>query len=172
MANRGKFARLYIETDVYKPLVSKVMVGGKIQKVEYEGIGKICFHYGCIGHMEDQCEKAVKESRKEIHEDDKGLEEIQEKEARIYNDSKEGNLVPWTLAPSKKRGSKIVKKLISSKSMERTSSNNFQVLEKVYEDGNKFMELELVDVQDMKAISSHWIRKVLKIEALKNLGLC
>ncbi|KAH7546879.1 hypothetical protein FEM48_Zijuj01G0247700 [Ziziphus jujuba var. spinosa] len=45
MANRGRFARICVELDISKPLVRKLIVGSRIQHVEYEGVGTIFFHY-------------------------------------------------------------------------------------------------------------------------------
>ncbi|KAH7538136.1 hypothetical protein FEM48_Zijuj03G0167000 [Ziziphus jujuba var. spinosa] len=60
MANRGRFARICVEMDVFKPLIPKLIVGGLIQHVEYEGVGTICFHCGCIGHRDTNCDKMDK----------------------------------------------------------------------------------------------------------------
>ncbi|KAK8556925.1 hypothetical protein V6N12_003314 [Hibiscus sabdariffa] len=52
---RGRFARLAISVDLSKPLVSKIMVNGKIQLIEYESLPFICFHCGRYGHAQDTC---------------------------------------------------------------------------------------------------------------------
>ncbi|KAH7546867.1 hypothetical protein FEM48_Zijuj01G0246500 [Ziziphus jujuba var. spinosa] len=39
MANRGRFARICVEVDISKPLIRKLIVGSRIQHVEYEGGG-------------------------------------------------------------------------------------------------------------------------------------
>lgn len=62
LAQRGKFARLCVEIDVAAPLVPKIIVGSKIQKVEYEGLGVVCFSCGCIGHREESCPMAENKS--------------------------------------------------------------------------------------------------------------
>ncbi|KAH7537832.1 hypothetical protein FEM48_Zijuj03G0135000 [Ziziphus jujuba var. spinosa] len=60
MANRGRFTRVCVEADVSKPLILKLIIGGQIQHVEYEGVGTICFHCGCIGHKDTDCDKMDK----------------------------------------------------------------------------------------------------------------
>ncbi|KAK9018022.1 hypothetical protein V6N11_001012 [Hibiscus sabdariffa] len=52
---RGRFARLAISVDLSKPLVSKIMVNGKIQLIEYESLPLICFHCSRYGHAQDTC---------------------------------------------------------------------------------------------------------------------
>ncbi|KAK9175188.1 hypothetical protein WN944_027194 [Citrus x changshan-huyou] len=54
-AQRGKFARLAVEFDLQKPLVSQFNLEGRIQKVEYENLPTICFGYGKFGHYKDAC---------------------------------------------------------------------------------------------------------------------
>ncbi|KAL0004210.1 hypothetical protein SO802_011771 [Lithocarpus litseifolius] len=47
---RGRFARLCIQVDVTKPLVTAIMIGKLEQPVCYEGIQKLCFDCGRMGH--------------------------------------------------------------------------------------------------------------------------
>lgn len=61
MAKRGKFVRMCIEMDISKPLIPKIVVRGKVQRVEYETIGTVCFKCGFVGHIDNMCEKVVKE---------------------------------------------------------------------------------------------------------------
>ncbi|KAK9025195.1 hypothetical protein V6N11_065091 [Hibiscus sabdariffa] len=52
---RGKFARMTVQINLNKPLVSKIVVNGKIQLVEYESLHTVCFNCGKYGHMNDNC---------------------------------------------------------------------------------------------------------------------
>lgn len=52
---RGKFARLVVELDLQKPLVSQFNLEGRIQKVEYENLPTICFGCGKFGHYKETC---------------------------------------------------------------------------------------------------------------------
>ena len=54
-AQRGKFARLAVELDLQKPLVSQFNLEGRIQRVEYENLPMICFGCGKFGHYKDTC---------------------------------------------------------------------------------------------------------------------
>ncbi|XVF04467.1 hypothetical protein REPUB_Repub05bG0085400 [Reevesia pubescens] len=48
-AIRSCYARVCVELDLTKPLLSKIKVGKLLLSVEYEGINLLCFHYGkCI----------------------------------------------------------------------------------------------------------------------------
>ncbi|KAG8498856.1 hypothetical protein CXB51_005701 [Gossypium anomalum] len=44
-----------------KPLVSKVLVDGKVQRVEYEALPTICFGCGKYGHVKDFCPMVVED---------------------------------------------------------------------------------------------------------------
>lgn len=48
--SRGRFARLCIQVDIEKPLVTALLIGGREQRISYEGIQRLCFSYGRKGH--------------------------------------------------------------------------------------------------------------------------
>ncbi|MBA0732897.1 hypothetical protein Gogos_016959 [Gossypium gossypioides] len=52
---RGKFARLAVFADLGQPLVSKIMIDGRIQRVEYQSLPLVCFDCGWYGHNREIC---------------------------------------------------------------------------------------------------------------------
>ncbi|KAL4364167.1 hypothetical protein GQ457_04G022410 [Hibiscus cannabinus] len=56
---RGRFARMAIRVNLNKPLVSKIVVNGRTQLVEYESLPTICFHCGKYGHVTDNCPELI-----------------------------------------------------------------------------------------------------------------
>ena len=50
---KGKFARLCVQIDVNKPLITAILIGKFEQPVCYEGIQKLCFECGRVGHYKD-----------------------------------------------------------------------------------------------------------------------
>ncbi|KAK9019343.1 hypothetical protein V6N11_053868 [Hibiscus sabdariffa] len=52
---RGRFARMAVKIDLRKPLISKLIINGKIQIVEYESLPTVCFHCGKYGHSQETC---------------------------------------------------------------------------------------------------------------------
>ncbi|CAN1182375.1 hypothetical protein LINPERHAP2_LOCUS35931 [Linum perenne] len=54
-ALRGNFARLCVEVDLSKPLISKYRMRQRVRRIEYEGLHTICFACGCYGHEEANC---------------------------------------------------------------------------------------------------------------------
>ncbi|CAI0463399.1 unnamed protein product [Linum tenue] len=52
---RVKFARMAVELDLSKPLVTRVRLDGKWQYIEYENLPKVCFECGKIGHSAETC---------------------------------------------------------------------------------------------------------------------
>ena len=52
---RGRYARLCIQVDVNKPLANTILIGRFEQPVVYEGIHKLCFSCGRIGHKKESC---------------------------------------------------------------------------------------------------------------------
>ncbi|PPR86803.1 hypothetical protein GOBAR_AA33884 [Gossypium barbadense] len=47
---RGQIARMAVSIDLKQPLTSQVSINGRIQRVEFEALPTVCFHYG---EMED-----------------------------------------------------------------------------------------------------------------------
>ena len=50
MEAHGRYARLCIQIDINRPLVNSILIGRFEQVVTYEGIQKLCFSCGKIGH--------------------------------------------------------------------------------------------------------------------------
>ena len=56
---RGWFARLCVQIDVEKLLITMVLIGKFEHQVCYEGIQKLCFSCGSIGHRKESCPYTV-----------------------------------------------------------------------------------------------------------------
>lgn len=57
-ANRGKYARVYVELDLDRTLTPMVKVNGLeviLQRIEYEGLHAVCFQCVKFGHKEEEC---------------------------------------------------------------------------------------------------------------------
>ena len=57
---RGRFARVCVQIDVNKPLVSSIKIGRMIQPVQYEGLNSLCFACGRLGHRKELCPSIIK----------------------------------------------------------------------------------------------------------------
>ncbi|CAL1401631.1 unnamed protein product [Linum trigynum] len=60
---RGKYARVFLEVDLTKPLLSKIV--GKKYYIEYEGLHNICTECGKYGHARVTCPSVMREASKE-----------------------------------------------------------------------------------------------------------
>ncbi|PPS05899.1 hypothetical protein GOBAR_AA14745 [Gossypium barbadense] len=52
---KGRFTRMAVYVNLEKLLVSQILINGRSQKVEYESLSTICFHYGRYGHVDNLC---------------------------------------------------------------------------------------------------------------------
>ena len=52
---KGKYARLCIQIDINKPLINTILIGRFKQSVHYEGIQRLCFSCGRMGHLKEVC---------------------------------------------------------------------------------------------------------------------
>ncbi|XP_017974558.1 PREDICTED: uncharacterized protein LOC108661610 [Theobroma cacao] len=71
--SRGKFAKLSMEIDLRKLLIPKIFIGGRWQKIEYEGLKMLCFHCGKFGHSEEGC--VMKQKEKEELSEEQALKQ-------------------------------------------------------------------------------------------------
>lgn len=57
LVSRASFARICVEVDITKPLLSKFMLRRRVQPIVYEGLHLICFKCGVYGANVDSCSK-------------------------------------------------------------------------------------------------------------------
>lgn len=55
IGTRGRYARLCIQVDINKPLANAMLVDNIEQPVTYEGLHRLCFPCGRIGHRREEC---------------------------------------------------------------------------------------------------------------------
>ena len=124
--SRGRFARLCVQVDVEKPLVTAILIGKREQPVCYERIHKLCFGCGRIGHRKEQCPFVIRQpspSSKEANQSD-GVTEAQTCNAHDTESAKqsvgpgitvhgsaqkgvpESTYDPWVVVMRKKQGVK------------------------------------------------------------------
>lgn len=54
-ASRGRFARVCVQIDLAKPLLTKVQIKRDFIHIEYEGLPVICYSCGRVGHRKEHC---------------------------------------------------------------------------------------------------------------------
>lgn len=57
---RGQYARVSVEVDLSKPLISKFQFHCRVKKMEYEGLHVICFSCEKCRHKQDLCPNSTK----------------------------------------------------------------------------------------------------------------
>lgn len=66
--SRGKFARIFVEIDLTKPLEAFIQINNVWYNLEYKGMPKICFKCGRYGHKRETCDLNVKHVGEEADE--------------------------------------------------------------------------------------------------------
>lgn len=61
LASKGSFARICVEIDISKPLISKFTLEQKSWPIVYERLHLVCFSCGVYGHRAEQCGKGEPE---------------------------------------------------------------------------------------------------------------
>ncbi|KAL5760341.1 hypothetical protein ACOSP7_018854 [Xanthoceras sorbifolium] len=77
---RGRFARLCIKIDIFKPLVGMLNVENINVRVEYEILGLVCFQCGRFGHGKEMCKEGVIDKNDKIEEVVDTVDQHDEKE--------------------------------------------------------------------------------------------
>ena len=57
---KGRYARICVQVDVSKPLITSVRIGHRNQPVTYEGVSKLCFSCGRLGHRKETCQFTIR----------------------------------------------------------------------------------------------------------------
>ncbi|KAK9998046.1 hypothetical protein SO802_017649 [Lithocarpus litseifolius] len=61
LGSKGRYARLCVQIDVDKPLPTTILIGKLEQPISYEGIHKLCFSCGRVGHRKENCSYTIHE---------------------------------------------------------------------------------------------------------------
>lgn len=56
-AARGRFARICVEIELTKPLLTMFKLRKRVRHIEYEGLHLVCFDCGIVGHRKEDCTK-------------------------------------------------------------------------------------------------------------------
>lgn len=57
---RGQYARICVQVNVSKPLITSVRIRQRNQAVVYEGVNKLCFSCDPLGHQRETCQYTIK----------------------------------------------------------------------------------------------------------------
>ena len=59
--SRGHYARICVEVDQMKPLISKFRLKRRVRRLEHEGIHLMCFGCGMYEHRIEDCPQVLRE---------------------------------------------------------------------------------------------------------------
>ena len=120
MEARGKYARLYIQIDVNKPLTDTILIGRFEQPVTYEGIHKLCFTCGRVGHTVETCPYMIRRENDQVPMAEDGRDGVAGNSCNKHEDQRppsdsstpctsgkvenEGQYGPWMVVATKRYG--------------------------------------------------------------------
>ncbi|XP_031120941.1 uncharacterized protein LOC116024180 [Ipomoea triloba] len=116
LVSKGKFARVCVEIDITKPLVSRFTLEDRVWHVAYEGIHLVCFSCGLYGHRQNSCPTCPKEGEAEdsapvtavemtVQNHDKGPNVVKARDVSAGRSSLHGSRPygPWMIATRRER---------------------------------------------------------------------
>ncbi|XP_039037153.1 uncharacterized protein LOC120174332 [Hibiscus syriacus] len=100
---RGRFACIAVSLNLHRPLVSKLLINGCLQIIEYESLPTIYFHCGIYGHHKYICPQLPAQR------DVQPMTEIPPRQPQTTENSVlDEAFGPWMLVERKKRNSRNV----------------------------------------------------------------
>lgn len=102
LVSKAKFARMCIEMDITKPLLSKL--DEKEWLIEYEGFHLVCFKCGTYGHRHEQCE--TEKPRPEGGRADQDDNESTRRARTVFKQTPPEKYGSWILVTKQKRGNR------------------------------------------------------------------
>lgn len=56
---RGRYARMVVFVNLGRPLISKILINGNPQRIEYENLPVVCFKCGRYSHTDEACSLTI-----------------------------------------------------------------------------------------------------------------
>ncbi|KAK5832910.1 hypothetical protein PVK06_016718 [Gossypium arboreum] len=123
---RGRFAGLAVCVDLSKPLISKLKISRKTQRVEYESLPNVCFGCGRFGHNMDFCPHHPSNESKEGDLKEQPKSKGKELNKRV----EEEQFGPWMLVERRQRRSSRTTTYKSSMVVDKiVGGSRFRVLD-------------------------------------------
>ncbi|XP_050226208.1 uncharacterized protein LOC126676119 [Mercurialis annua] len=163
-AERGKFARIAVELDLSKPLVSQFCLDKRIQFVEYECLPRICFSCGRFGHVKEHCPDNVL-----CQKQNQGVAEVGEpassnSTAANVNQNVNPNFGPWMLVGKKGKSKVMYGKKIGFQTSNSGKGDNSR--------GSRFKVLESDNMEDIVDLTEDRILEEKMIDSNTNSQTC
>lgn len=119
MEARGRYARLCVQIDIYRPLINTILIGRFEQVVTYEGIQRLCFSCGRVGHKVETYLYTIRKGKdlliskeevqgSQVSDDNDGHRNLDMHNACEEIDT-EGQYGPWMIVSRKRHGQKGIR---------------------------------------------------------------
>lgn len=115
MEARGRYTRLCVQIDINRSLINTILIVWFERVVTYEGIQRLCFSYGRVGHKVEWCPYTIQKEKEPIvsTEDVQGAQANDDNVGHVnnmHNACEEtdtyGQYEPWMIVSRKRQGQK------------------------------------------------------------------
>ena len=110
---RGRYARICVQIDVEKPPINALLIENFKQPINYEGIHKLCFSCGRIGHRKEDCPHIIRPVQPPTREEEEGVDKVQgsprerhDAESTETSTNEDNTYGPWMVVTRKRNGYK------------------------------------------------------------------
>ncbi|KAE8697871.1 RING/U-box superfamily protein, putative isoform 4 [Hibiscus syriacus] len=179
-ATRKKISKGAVTVDLKKPLISWVVIGNKIQVVEYENLPHICFTCGRFEHLKETCPNNPQLQKEQTHQPDLRMqpacsENSKMRDVRQIESLKNNDLTapesdpydPWMMVEKRRRRPQTAAAKNSDSSKETTKSGSrFEALN---ENSNKNGKNKQITEDDQRGINLDTTNKITPTQNLSIL---
>ncbi|KAL1536304.1 hypothetical protein AAHA92_28979 [Salvia divinorum] len=116
---RGDFARIAVNANLTKPLVSKFTIDGEEFKVEYENLNELCIYCGMYGHLDVNCIRKPKDK------DERDLNQG----SGIVTEVPKDTYGPWMIVEKRKRQLRCNSENSSKENIMPAGGSRFNILQ-------------------------------------------
>lgn len=130
MEARRRYARLCVQIDINRPLINTIIIDRFEQAFTYEGIQRLCFSCGKVGHKVEACSYTIRKEKEPValtedvqgaQADDVGSGHVDNMHNTCEEMDTDGMYGPWMIVSRKRHGQKGTRSILNAGGTSRTT---------------------------------------------------